>query len=302
MLTKKAAVAKPGATSSRAVLSPTQLDIKVGPPQLSIHQGHTVLVCDSDGQIVSPSQEGLYFRDTRVISRWALYADGEPWELLNSGATSSLTVRVYLTNRQIRSEAGVIPERTIGLVLSRYIDGGMREKFDLTNHGRHQVKFNLELVICCDFADIFEVKSGNVVRRGRVYTSWSPNHTRLSTNYHNGGFSRTLTVTARTNGPPAKNVNGRLAFEIELASGKSWHACLTYDLTGETQICKAPTKLSDEVAPTSAIYKLAQWQHEATQIYTSNDQVARLFRQATNDMAALRLPVGGQFVAAAGLP
>ena len=46
------------------------LEIKVGPPQLAIHQGYTVLVTEPDGQIDWPTDKGLYFLDTRLISGW----------------------------------------------------------------------------------------------------------------------------------------------------------------------------------------------------------------------------------------
>ncbi|HEX4617653.1 MAG TPA: glycogen debranching N-terminal domain-containing protein, partial [Stellaceae bacterium] len=62
--------------------------VEIGPPQIAIHQGQTVLVSEQDGQVQWPSEKGLYFFDTRVVSSWAIYANGEPWELLNGGAIS----------------------------------------------------------------------------------------------------------------------------------------------------------------------------------------------------------------------
>ena len=75
--------------------------VQVGPHQVSIHHGQTVLVSEPDGQINWPSEKGLYFFDTRVISSWAIYANGEPWELLNGGAITHYASRIYLTNRRI---------------------------------------------------------------------------------------------------------------------------------------------------------------------------------------------------------
>ncbi len=49
-----------------------------------------MLVTESDGQVNWPSECGLYFRDTRVISVWAIYASGTPWNLLNGGAVANL--------------------------------------------------------------------------------------------------------------------------------------------------------------------------------------------------------------------
>ena len=72
--------------------------VQVGPHQVSIHHGQTVLVSEADGQINWPSEKGLYFFDTRVISSWTIYANGEPWELLNGGAITPYASRIYLTN------------------------------------------------------------------------------------------------------------------------------------------------------------------------------------------------------------
>ena len=147
--------------------------VQVGPPQIAIHQGQTVLISEEDGQINWPSEKGLYFFDTRIVSSWRIYANGEPWELLNGGAISYYASRIFLTNRSLLTEDGTIPPRTLGLTVSRSISGGMHEDLDITNNGMKPVIFQLEIALRCDFADIFEVKSGRIVRRGRITTEWS---------------------------------------------------------------------------------------------------------------------------------
>ena len=78
--------------------------VQVGPPQIAVHQGQTVLVTDPDGSISWPSEKGLYFLDTRVISHWAIYANGEAWELLNGGPIGYYAARIFLTNKSILTE------------------------------------------------------------------------------------------------------------------------------------------------------------------------------------------------------
>jgi hypothetical protein len=39
--------------------------VQVGPHQVSIHQGQTVLVSEPDGQINWPSEKGLYFFESK---------------------------------------------------------------------------------------------------------------------------------------------------------------------------------------------------------------------------------------------
>src|SRR5512133_2130575 len=101
--------------------------VQVGPHQVAIHQGRTVLITEPDGQIGWPSDRGLYFCDTRVIGSWSIYADGEPWDLLNGGAVAAYASRSYLTNRAIATATGVIEPRTLGLAISRSITGGLHE-------------------------------------------------------------------------------------------------------------------------------------------------------------------------------
>src|ERR1700756_136309 len=105
--------------------------VQVGPTEIAIHQGHSVLVTEPDGQIEWPSEKGLYFFDTRVISAWAIRANGEKWELLNGGAVSYFGARVFLTNKAILTEDGVIPPRVLGLTISRSIGGGMHEDLEI---------------------------------------------------------------------------------------------------------------------------------------------------------------------------
>ena len=70
----------------------------------------TVLVTEANGQIDWPSDKGLYFFDTRLISAWAIYANGTSWELLNGGAISFDAARIFLTNKAFLTEDG--PDRS----------------------------------------------------------------------------------------------------------------------------------------------------------------------------------------------
>jgi hypothetical protein len=161
------------------------LEITVGPPRLAINQGYGVLITDPDGQIPWPTDKGFYHSDTRIISSWHIFADGEPWELLNGGNIAYYANRIFLTNPTIHTEIGDVAEHTLGLSISRSIDGGMHEDLDLVNHGMDKVQFNLEIAVRSDFADIFEVKSGDIVRRGRITTAWSQSAARLTIAYVN---------------------------------------------------------------------------------------------------------------------
>ena len=280
--------------------------VQVGPHQVSIHHGQTVLVTEPDAQINSPSERGLYFFDTRVISSWRIYANGEHWDLLNGGAITPYASRTYLTNPKIPTANGIIPQRTLGLLIGRMINEGMHEDIDLTNNSMQRVNFQLEIAVRCDFADIFEVKSNDIVRRGQITTAWSQATQELRTSYRNADFLRGVTIAPAGGKPEAVYANGRLSFEIDLEPGAAWHCCLLYTLQeGERAFSPLDACVHDH-NKTHHAETLADWLNSVLNIRTSNEEFYRLYRQALEDMAALRLPFAGTdhkvFLPAAGLP
>ena len=280
------------------------LEIKVGPNQLAIHHGHTVLISEPDGQINWPSEKGLYFFDTRLISAYALYANGQVFELLNSGAPAYYGARIFLTNHAFPSEGGDVSARTLSLIMSRVIDGGMHEAFAITNYGRLPVRFNLEIAVRSDFADVFEVKAARIVRRGRINSAWDEAAQTLTTGYRNGTFYREILIKARS-ADPAVYANGRISFAIGLQPGQCWDGALLYDLADGARTYKAPANC-DISAATPQGRALDTWRDGVLKLTSSTHSFERLFGQAVEDIAALRLPIDGpdgtRTITAAGLP
>jgi N-terminal domain of (some) glycogen debranching enzymes len=279
--------------------------LSVGPPHITIASGETILVTGPDGQIPSGSQKGLFFRDTRLISRWNIYANGEEWDLLNGGAITSYASRTFLINRAIPSESGEVPARSLSLVLSRSILQGMHEDLDLTNYGPQAACFHLDIVIRADFADIFDVKSGHIVRRGCVKSSWSSDPPRLRFNYRNRDFLRQISITVITDGG-ASYANGRITLKVRIAPGEGWHACLIYELADGRDRFSAPLNCITAIRNSELGHHFGRLPRNVIKVASSNADFTRVFERAVADMAALRLPISGtshrEFVPAAGAP
>jgi glycogen debranching enzyme len=281
--------------------------VQVGAAQIALHQGQTVLLTETDGRVNWPSKCGLYFRDTRVISAWAIFANGEQWDLLNGGAVAPQTARIFLTNRSFASEDGPVAARTLGLEIGRQVDGGLHEDIDITNNSQKPVRFNLEVAMRADFADIFEVKGENIVRRGHIITSWSAKKEILRITYRNKDFCREVVVrTGDGDGEPTVYANGRLSFDIALKPGQAWHRCLIYDLVDGSKSTRASRECTYSSAKSVHSRNIDEWQRTVLKIETSNEEFYRCYDQGVQDMAALRLPLQGTdhmvFVPAAGLP
>ena len=281
------------------------LQLTVGPPQLVIHDGRTVWAAEPDGSLNLTSSKGLMFNDTRVLSHWAIYANGENWLLLNGAAISHFAARVYLTNPRIETQSGEIPEHSLGLEISRWMDGGIHEGLHLANFSLLPVSFALEVALRSDFADVFEVKSSHFVRRGQITTTWDEPTQTLRTAYHNQDFARALDVTCQAD-CRAAYANGRISFDITLAPGAKWHGRLLYDLEDGATVLKAPTAGLADYRDSRPGRSLVAWRAASTNLTSANEEYYRLFHQAVDDIIALRLPIeedGQQYVVpAAGLP
>ena len=264
------------------------VEIALGPPLLSINHGATFMVTDLDGEIQADTDQGVFADDTRFVSYYAIFANGLSWQRLNSAATSYYEARVYLMNDVVPTEDGDIPEGALSLVIDRTVSDGIHEDLDVANHGLVPVRFNLEIALRSDFADLFEVKREHLVRRGRIITRWHPWRAELETAYANRDFRRRLVYRLLNSGSPPSYANGRVTFELDLAPGATWHTCCHY-LLDRGEAVRAPRRgcHHDGVASEDALQD--RWVSGATKVTSANEDVYRVYRRSVDDMGALRL-------------
>jgi len=166
--------------------------ITVGPPVLTINHNTTFMVTDQRGEIDTESEQGIFAGDTRFVSFYQIYVNQARWELLTSATTGYHTARLCLTNPAILTEDGEIPAGHVGLTVTRSVSDGVHEDLDVTNYSLGSVRFNLEVALRSDFADIFEVRSRAFTRRGRTASTWDPRRAELTTRYDHLDFHRRL--------------------------------------------------------------------------------------------------------------
>lgn len=265
------------------------VEIAVGPPLLSMNYGPTFMVTDLGGEIQPDTEQGVFAHDTRFVSYYAIFANGVPWQRLNSAATAYYAARVYLTNAPFATEDGDVPANTLSLVISRTVGDGIHEDLDVVNHGLVAVRFNLEIALRADFADLFEVKLGHLVRRGRIVTRWHERQAELETSYANRDFHRRLIYRLLKATSPPGHANGRVTFEIELAAGATWHTCCHYLLVRGETVRTPPSACYDDGVGTDQDRLHRQWLDIATKLTSANEDVYRVYRQSVEDMGALRL-------------
>ena len=128
------------------------------------------LVTDALGDIHGEG-DGLFCRDTRVLSRyWLRIADAAP-SLLSAGVSADNVIfRAHVTNRPLPELGGrTTPRGVIHIERARFLwDGRMHERVTLTNYSGQRMVAPLRFEFAADFADIFEVRGYPRPRRGRT--------------------------------------------------------------------------------------------------------------------------------------
>lgn len=281
------------------------IEVTVGPPQITINRGNTFVLSEPDGSVTADTDQGFYCRDTRYISNYEFYADGEHWVLQNSGAIAYYASRAYLFNPRIQTEYGKIEESRLSLVFTRAVSDGILEEFEIRNYGMQRARFNFEIALRTDFADIFEVKSKQVIRKGHVTTTWLPEDRQLISRYEHDGFVRSLISTfVNSSGIPIYN-NGRISFGIDLAPRAAWRGTFEHTFV-EGEMASRATQRTVRHCQSDPENELDNWNKLTTSLTSANEDIYRVFKQSLEDMAALRLREFGEsaseFLPAAGVP
>ncbi len=141
------------------------IEVKVGPPTITVSQGRTFMVTNQHGGIEANTEQGVYAMDTRFINFYRVYMNREPLDVVNSSQVSFYAARFHLTNRFLDTESDPISAQTIRVTLNRIVSEGIHEDIDIANYTGKKVSFLLEIGMRSDFADRFEVKSKHIILR-----------------------------------------------------------------------------------------------------------------------------------------
>ena len=277
--------------------------VQVGPATITMNRDDRVLICQPDGRIHGESDDGFFTRDTRFLSGWDLRLNGRRPILLSSAPIQFFSARFELTNDAILDDHGPIERQTLGLRVDRTIGEAVHEDLDLTNYARRPVRVAIEVALTSDFADIFDVKDGRVLRRGQLNSRWLTSRRELRTSYRNGPFRRELVVAVEKADSPPQFANGRLVFQATIAPKGTWHTCLLW--LPITRSHRRPTTLPCN-AVEATLRETGRRRLPRVAIETPNPTVRRAWDQSIRDMEALRLEdpsfERGVFIPAAGVP
>jgi glycogen debranching enzyme len=270
--------------------------------QITINDGESFLLTGADGSINDKRAQGLFVRDTRLISHYEISIDRQLLLPLTSSNITHRVARYEFTNPELLTAIGVVPAKKLLVSVRRDILGGMHEDIDITNHHQTRVELQVMLAIRSDFVDLSRIKSQKLITEGRMETTWENNT--LTNSYRNGSFTRSICIHPEGESSQARYSNGRIIFDIALNPGDTWHTCINFIalVDGEELM---PKHIDASIEATPAGEEMVSFLDLATQLHSSNRQVEQTYQQALADLAALRIPVAGAdpvWIPAAGIP
>ena len=137
---------------------------------ITLLEGTAFCVCLPSGDIVPGGTEGVFYRDTRLASRWELLVDGDPVEPMAvlPGQPFFATFVGRSHPRPGRAESTVLVTRT------RYVGAGMREDVAVQNFAEESIGVRISVRAESDLAGIFDVKSGRSTGTGQPTVDTRP--------------------------------------------------------------------------------------------------------------------------------
>jgi len=137
---------------------------------ISLKDGHAFLVANQNGDVTG-GPEGLFDRDTRVLSRLVfLVGERHPTRLSSTLSKDNAVFTFHGANRSLPPVNGRgTPRGAIHIERRRALDGErLYERVRCSNFGLDQVMLPLVFEYAADFRDMFEVRG--LKRRQRGYT------------------------------------------------------------------------------------------------------------------------------------
>ena len=90
------------------------LPIQVGPSTITMNRDDRFVVCQPDGRIERLAEEGFFARDTRFVSGYEVFLNGQRPALLNASPVQFYSSRFEYTNPELLDRDGVVPRHSLG--------------------------------------------------------------------------------------------------------------------------------------------------------------------------------------------
>jgi glycogen debranching enzyme len=271
---------------------------------LAVKEGETFLYTDLEGNLDHGGDYGLglFFRDTRYLSHFAMTISGRDPVLLSSSAERGYMSHVDLTNPDLyEGDVVVVRQQTLNIRRIRAVDDRLFERVRVKNYNAIPIELDLEFSFGADYADIFEVRGMADEARPRPDTPTIEGRCLKFSALGRDGLRRS-TVVEFSSEPDASHLDGdivRTTFRLRLGPYQTRLVGMTVDPILDEE---ARSTTDFDVAVHELRRSYENWERASTQLVTDNEQFNELLDRSLRDMRALYTVTQDGGVLAAGIP
>src|SRR5262245_44600883 len=260
------------------------------------------MLSDVAGDIGGGAVSGLFYEDTRYLNRFLLTVNGASPIVLSASNADYNAAAFFLTNPELDG----LPAERISIQRYRSVDENANEVVLLQSHLNEEVEVRVRLACGTDFADLFEVKAMQVVKRGTLATSHDGERGFLLFEYDHGDFH----AATRIHSSERPEIDGDdFVFTVRLPPRGTWKTRIQVAFRpGEAHqpLVFQEREASRVLSAWRETAYVQRWREEAPKLEADWDLLKLVYEKSVVDLAALRLHAtveGNEFsLPAAGLP
>ncbi|HEU0217056.1 MAG TPA: glycogen debranching N-terminal domain-containing protein [Stellaceae bacterium] len=264
-----------------------------------LKNANSFAVFDEFGQIQASgaAAEGLFFEDTRYLSRLAMLINGARPLLLSSTVTEGNTMlSVDLANPEATEHSGLAPASIHVLNEIALGSDALFATINLRNYGREQAELALTLELDADFVDLFEVRGTHRARRGLVAPVQMEAAGPI---FAYRGLDKVTRRTVVAVEPKPQLGTGGARWELNLAPGENWTAQLEVHCERDDRPVRRSSRSESSVA--EAAWS-AERRAQITSIASSNAMFDEWLRCSRGDLDMLTTRTAEGLYPYAGVP
>jgi glycogen debranching enzyme len=270
----------------------------VGGGVVTLVDESTFAISGRVGDIVPWGAQGLFVRDTRILSRLELRVNGTRPEPLTTIADEPFSA-TFVSRCQPRPGS---TDSTLMVFRSRHVGQGMREDVSIRNFGEEPTYCTVEMFVGADFADLFSVKEGRMTESDGEHSSSTEGGT-LSLSYRRGSVSRG--VELRFSPQPSRIGTDLVEMEAIVPARGSWSCCVEVRPVIDGQVIDPRYLCGQPVEHAAPAERMARWRRHLPQVETDDEEFRQILERSAEDLGALRIfdpEFPERVVVAAGAP
>jgi glycogen debranching enzyme len=248
-------------------------------------EGSSFCVCSQSGDLGGAEPHGVFFRDTRILSRWDLRIDGEIPEPL-----AVMTPQPYrgtfvgrLPRRVGRTDTNLLVQR------DRRVGNGLRDDLVIRNYGGEPAACALTVTVDADFADLFEVKEGRVRPRGSRTVQWQGERLLLEQRWRESHRGAVVVAPGGSLDVVPGSGDGRIRYEIVVPARGEWTTSMLVQPVVDGEEVEPSFPLDQPLRASQPALRLEHWQQTTPIATAGHEGLQRVLRRSQEDLGALRI-------------